>query len=469
MKRLLSILWVLLWVLPVAAQFGDGRFEYQRPVMVESAQLHVEGKQLSLNLSVMVAGCEQTVLAEQFRQDNIIHVDLYTMGSPDDPACLPETTEATIALDGEFEIDESYALLINDFASPFFIARPDGSILDVPVLVVREGDNELVVFRKTSPIVDRFVIDVTAEDTLQLTLGGSYRDGCMAEAHTLIRPDRLRPSLVHVDIFRLLPVDVLCPAALTPFEQTIDTGLPSDGSIDFQLQENLFSYEGQGQTQLVGDLRSAVQVEDVAITPINTGLDLTIETIIDTCAVETEVEQVITDEAIFLHLFRDIPVAMTCPQTFAPVEETLSVRVIVEDTRLPVVINGFVFPAIITSPPPVEATQTGDAQSNSAESGNFMRVPHVINDVQVGVLESFPMQLTLSVQGEQTDGCQVPVQVEQMVDGNTVTVEIFRELPPDAICPMILVTYDETIPVEGSFTGGTVNIRVNDFTTSVDL
>lgn len=101
--------------------------------------------------------------------------------------------------------------------------------------------------------------------------------------------------------------------------------------------------------------------------------------------------------------------------------------------------------------------------------GNLRRVETVIESVDVAVLESFPMQLSLTVSGYQPDGCDVPVQVEQEVNENTVVISIYRELPIDVMCPASIVPYEETIMVNAGFEGGTVEIRVNDFTTSVDL
>jgi hypothetical protein len=37
------------------------------------------------------------------------------------------------------------------------------------------------------------------------------------------------------------------------------------------------------------------------------------------------------------------------------------------------------------------------------------------------------------------------------------------------MCPMMIVGYEETIQIEGSFEGGTVTIHVNEQTVSVEL
>jgi inhibitor of cysteine peptidase len=87
----------------------------------------------------------------------------------------------------------------------------------------------------------------------------------------------------------------------------------------------------------------------------------------------------------------------------------------------------------------------------------------VITAVDIIVLESFPMQVQLHISGEHADGCDLPVTVEQRREGNTVTVTVYRELPIDLLCPMILLPYEYTIPLEGSFEPGDYVFRVNDF------
>lgn len=91
----------------------------------------------------------------------------------------------------------------------------------------------------------------------------------------------------------------------------------------------------------------------------------------------------------------------------------------------------------------------------------------MIDSVEAMLLESYPVQIRLNVSGSQPDGCDYPVQVRQQREGNTVTVEIFRELPLGVICPMMLLPYNDTIALEGGFEIGTYTIHVNDYTLEV--
>jgi hypothetical protein len=106
---------------------------------------------------------------------------------------------------------------------------------------------------------------------------------------------------------------------------------------------------------------------------------------------------------------------------------------------------------------------TGGAQASGSESLT------VIETVDAMILESFPVQISLHVTGYQPDGCTFPVQVEQTRDGNTISVKIYRILPPDIMCTMQLVPYDENIRLDGGFESGEYTIDVNGTVVTVKI
>ena len=89
--------------------------------------------------------------------------------------------------------------------------------------------------------------------------------------------------------------------------------------------------------------------------------------------------------------------------------------------------------------------------------------------VDVSVAESNPTQITLDVSGEHPDGCELPVHVAQSREGNAIQVEVYRELPVDMVCPMILRPYQDTIQLDGAFEAGSYSISVNAHTQSIDI
>jgi hypothetical protein len=113
-------------------------------------------------------------------------------------------------------------------------------------------------------------------------------------------------------------------------------------------------------------------------------------------------------------------------------------------------------------PPVVEVTPVTPPEET------FESLTH-IDSVEALVLESFPVQLQLHIIGAQPDGCDFPVQIEQQRDGNAITLKIFREVPLTVMCPAVLINYDETITLEGTFEPGTYTIDVNGFVIEVTI
>jgi hypothetical protein len=130
---------------------------------------------------------------------------------------------------------------------------------------------------------------------------------------------------------------------------------------------------------------------------------------------------------------------------------------------------GVHMPGYDTDSEPAEPTQPTEEPLPTPE-GETVKVPHVITDVEVLILESNPPQLQLQITGHQTDGCEYPVEVEQRREGNEIFVDIYRNVPIAATCIQLIVDYSATISLEGEFNSGeNYTIFVNDFTVNVSL
>jgi len=81
--------------------------------------------------------------------------------------------------------------------------------------------------------------------------------------------------------------------------------------------------------------------------------------------------------------------------------------------------------------------------------------------VDASVTDARPRQVSLEVEGEHPDGCEYPVLVAQARRGNTIDIEVYREVPVDVVCPMILKPYRGTIKLDGAFEAGEYRINVN--------
>ncbi|MCY4021446.1 MAG: hypothetical protein OXG39_18715 [Chloroflexi bacterium] len=92
-----------------------------------------------------------------------------------------------------------------------------------------------------------------------------------------------------------------------------------------------------------------------------------------------------------------------------------------------------------------------------------------ILDVTVKIAKSEATRVSLDVQGEHPDGCDLPVVVNQARQGNNITVEVYREVPVDMFCPMILQPYQDTIQLNGDFGPGEYIINVNTYTQALEI
>ena len=90
--------------------------------------------------------------------------------------------------------------------------------------------------------------------------------------------------------------------------------------------------------------------------------------------------------------------------------------------------------------------------------------PIQIDQVEVRVAESFPVQVFVHVTGVIGDGCSSVLPAEQKREGNTVTVTINRQRPAEAMCTMIAKIYDENIRLDGDFPPGEYTLKMNTVT-----
>lgn len=101
----------------------------------------------------------------------------------------------------------------------------------------------------------------------------------------------------------------------------------------------------------------------------------------------------------------------------------------------------------------------GGGAAGAPLPGPTLQVFHLIESVEPVVTDG---ALSVRVSGTQSDGCMLPVIVDQAQSADTVTLAIYREVPVDVFCTMQLVIYNETIPLDGVFSPGVpVTIVVN--------
>ncbi|WP_017304766.1 hypothetical protein [Spirulina subsalsa] len=93
----------------------------------------------------------------------------------------------------------------------------------------------------------------------------------------------------------------------------------------------------------------------------------------------------------------------------------------------------------------------------------------MVEEVVVEVKEGTPPSVTLKVTGILPDGCDLPLQVEQNQEGQEITVQLYRLLPPDVMCPAVVVPFEKEIALEEGLDSGSYRLIVNEKTLDFEL
>lgn len=88
--------------------------------------------------------------------------------------------------------------------------------------------------------------------------------------------------------------------------------------------------------------------------------------------------------------------------------------------------------------------------------------PARVERVEIRILESFPVRVQAIARGNHPDGCTHIADVGQARDGSRITVTVITARPPDALCTMALVPFEETIDVN------VLGLRKGNYTVAVN-
>jgi hypothetical protein len=340
-------------------------------------------------------------------------------------------------------------------------------MLYVSVMTVVAQDEESS-FRVWSPI-DSITANLTKDITrdgeilvLELMITGKHTDACMLE---LMTEQASYDTHLDIQIYRKLSPSMSCLRQDTPFETTIvlDRSLsemPSHIIINDQVWAVTLP---EGDTISTDDLPTfeevtlvSVMVDDVIMTRIDGENPVYEIALTGSHGVGCDVPVIYSvrelAESMAISVFNPMPELAICPMMIIILDETIeiSATLIADDTL-------------------VTVNTTLINQLETQAMSDSIKVMTNINSVTVNVMESMPMQISLNIAGEHPDGCQLPVVVDQSRNGNTIQVDIYREVPADMMCPMMLNPYDATIKLDGTFDAGGYTITVNEVTRSVDI
>lgn len=123
---------------------------------------------------------------------------------------------------------------------------------------------------------------------------------------------------------------------------------------------------------------------------------------------------------------------------------------------------------------PVSSDTPVPTADNATEpSGSLIQGVAAVESVEILILESFPVQVHAVARGNLADSCTTIDDVVQTRNGNIFEVTITTVRPTNALCPEVLIPFEEVIPLEvAGLPAGTYTVDVNgvmeSFTLDVD-
>jgi hypothetical protein len=145
-------------------------------------------------------------------------------------------------------------------------------------------------------------------------------------------------------------------------------------------------------------------------------------------------------DTVYVTIGQVVPGDVACPAVIVPYSDVLTLEG-EYDMNVRVVVND------------VPANQNLE----TAQVVDLMQV--VVESVVAVPSETNPQAIEVTVTGSLPTGCQdLPVQYIYDQQGSVVNVSLHQLVPPDTICPMMLLPYEETFELTGNFETGTAVI-----------
>lgn len=295
---------------------------------------------------------------------------------------------------------------------------------------------------------------------VQVNVSGYLADGCTA-IEEIIQGSNLEENRYWIDIQASRDPNATCTQATVPFEESVALdvyGIPAGTyTVDVEEQSATFSLDvdnvppPQEGTAPVESVEVNVEGEE-AVVEIAGNLP-------DGCTEINALNQRYDPKAktFFIDLTTLRPADLECTQALVPYEESVMLDLTgLEEGAYTVNVNDVTNTFTLVEDESSEAGEDVDEDVLVREA--------LLDSMDLQVLESFPVQVNVSVRGNFRDGCSEfgPVQQETDVEARTLTVEVLTTRPADAVCTQALVPFEETFPLDmEGLPAGTYDVLVN--------
>ncbi|MDX1992288.1 MAG: hypothetical protein SF029_07855 [bacterium] len=473
-------------------------------------------------------GCNLPLLVDQRIEGTTLVIEVFEEVSPAQtcPAML-------ILLDETLTVQPPDALftdiIINGFLTEereddVYFILPEPANPEATSDALGGGSGEMPIMPQPSRIpyvIEEVTLTPQSRTTLALQISGYAPDGCDFPPVETIS---YLGGWASIGLFREVPADVMCPMNVLPFEYTVTLDLRrliESGRFIEDVAYTHYAIEINDYValltidfaELIPTERQLMEVDAVEVLtlesfPPQTALQIS-GINADGCVLPIRARVVPAEQGqLNVEVYRPSPGRLNCPINVrawtynftyllepSPTLPPGSYRYHVNGVEGVLEISGSEFPATLTPfPPPAQqmpGTPTPPPSPRGGQAGGNPTAPplprgaratppstianrayHVINDVDVLIMESFPPsappQVSLEITGYIPDGCTAETQLVQRQTGNTITIELYRELPPDAMCPMVISDYQENIAL-GALRPGRYTINVNGYVVTAEI
>ena len=305
-------------------------------------------------------------------------------------------------------------------------------------------------------LVDQVVVLTEGEPPFEyaVEIRGNLRDGCteIESVTQTVEDDRIL-----ITIRTVRDDDALCTMALVPFvhvepldvvdlepgEYTVDVNgvtatlelamhdIVDDGIIDNGLV---------GQDALIDDVRVISRATPPAAYAVEIQGHFR-----DGCTSLHSVTQALDGDRIIVtvNTLRD-PQAM-CTMALVPFTYTVPLNIAGLEAGEYTVAVGDVTTTLTLSEEDEVAIEPG--QFGIAED-KMLLTRAMVEEIEVLILESDPVQITVMIQGFLGDGCTELAGISQFVQGDRIYIRVYAERPVDAICTLVLVGFEESVGLD---------------------
>ncbi len=128
-------------------------------------------------------------------------------------------------------------------------------------------------------------------------------------------------------------------------------------------------------------------------------------------------------------------------------------------------------PVPTTEPTPTSNRPNPEPTGTLGQGGvNNQPGSAMIDSVEVLILESLPVQVTVNVKGNMPDACTTVDEVTTNREGNTFNIQITTKRPAELMCAQVLTPFEQNIPLDvKGLQKGTYTVNVNGVTETFEL